>query len=84
MDTIVSRTDEILAGRLMLENEIRAYRTRRGWSQEELASRSGLSRGYQRDRDGPACPFDGRGSGAGIGAGLHGRGHFPTAGEPVD
>ena len=44
MDTIVSRTDMILAGRLMLENEVRAYRTRLGWSQEELASRSGLSR----------------------------------------
>ncbi len=44
MDTIVLTTDVILAGRLMLENEVRAYRTRLGWSQEELASRSGLSR----------------------------------------
>ena len=84
MDTIVSTTDVILAGRLMLENEVRAYRTRLGWSQEELASRSGLSRaGISAIETGRLIPFDGRGAGPGIGAGMHGRSHLPTAGEPI-
>lgn len=43
-DTIVSKPDIILASGLMLDNDVRAYRTRLGWSQEELANRSGLSR----------------------------------------
>ncbi len=40
----MSKSDTILAGGLMLDNDVRAYRARLGWSQEELASRSGLSR----------------------------------------
>jgi DNA-binding XRE family transcriptional regulator len=36
--------DTIIAGEKMLENELRAYRIRLGWSQGELARRSGLSR----------------------------------------
>ena len=40
----MSVTDRNLTGAPMLENDVRARRIHLGWSQEELASRSGLSR----------------------------------------
>jgi molybdate-binding protein/transcriptional regulator with XRE-family HTH domain len=40
----VSISDAILARRPMLENDVRTCRSRLGWSQDELARRSGLSR----------------------------------------
>src|SRR5271166_3454934 len=42
--TIRAETDTIMAQIPSIENYLREHRARRGWSQEELARRSGLSR----------------------------------------
>ena len=42
--TILANLDTIMAQTPSIENHLRDHRNRRGWSQEELARRSGLSR----------------------------------------
>jgi molybdate-binding protein/DNA-binding XRE family transcriptional regulator len=43
-DTILSDSETIMATNQALHNEVQAFRNRMGWSQAELARRSGLSR----------------------------------------